>query len=192
MLQALNVARQEAGTCGYSDNTIKLAVFAVAAFLDESALNTRLPVFANWAGKPLGEELFDKFVSGEDFFRYVRRLLSQTDSAELGDLLEVYQLCLLAGYRGQYGMSENMEVTPVIDAIRQKRARIRAESAEFTDAWKLPAHESIPPQTDSWLRRLVITCAASLVVVIILYTGFNLSLNSAMRDLRTINVESRR
>src|SRR4051812_11527108 len=59
MREALNLAHEQARKRGYSDGTIKLAVFAVVAFLDESVLNLHAPVFADWPRKPMQEELFD-------------------------------------------------------------------------------------------------------------------------------------
>ena len=57
MREALKSADQEARKRGYSGDTIQLAIFAVVAFLDESILNSRNPLFADWPRKPLQEEL---------------------------------------------------------------------------------------------------------------------------------------
>src|SRR4029078_8753128 len=49
---------EDARRRGYSADDIELATFAVIAFLDESILNLRLPVFAGWGRQPLqGERL---------------------------------------------------------------------------------------------------------------------------------------
>ncbi len=68
VLHAIRVAEQNAKARGYNDDDISLAIFAVVAFLDESILNLRKPVFNDWVRKPLQEELFGRHVAGELFF----------------------------------------------------------------------------------------------------------------------------
>jgi type VI secretion system protein ImpK len=53
MREALKSADQEARRLGYSGETMQLAIFAVVAFLDESILNSRNPLFADWPRKPM-------------------------------------------------------------------------------------------------------------------------------------------
>src|SRR5512138_3411808 len=48
VIDALKLADQQARHQGYGAEDIKLAIFAVVAFVDESVLNLRLPVFADW------------------------------------------------------------------------------------------------------------------------------------------------
>ena len=55
--QAIRTADQDAKRLGYVEDDIKLAIFAVVAFLDESILNLQNPVFADWVRKPLQEGL---------------------------------------------------------------------------------------------------------------------------------------
>ena len=102
MREALKAADQEARKRGYNADTIRDAVFAVVAFLDESILNSRNPLFADWPRKPLQEELFGTHIAGEVFFQNLQRLVGQSDSPELADLLEVYYLCILLGFAGRY------------------------------------------------------------------------------------------
>src|SRR6185437_13483921 len=58
MKRALKVAEQETRGRGYNTEDITRVVFAVVAFLDESVLSCRNPVFAEWARLPLQTELF--------------------------------------------------------------------------------------------------------------------------------------
>ena len=51
---------------GYSAEDVKLAGFALVAFLDESVLASGNPVFADWPAKPLQEELFGTHVAGRN------------------------------------------------------------------------------------------------------------------------------
>jgi type VI secretion system protein ImpK len=189
--ETLRIAQQAARARGYSDNTVNLAIFAVVAFLDESILNIQNPVFANWPSKPLQEELFGGHMAGETFFENLRRLLAQVDSAELGDLLEVYQVCILLGYRGRYGIGGQGELVATLDALREKIKRIRGEAPDISPAWA-PPDEVLPSQSDPWLKRLLIAVAACGALVLVLYIGFSFSLGSAVSNIRSLNTESRR
>src|SRR4028118_633683 len=66
--EALKLADNEARKRGYPAEDTQLAIFAVVAYLDESILNLRSPIFADWPRRPLQEELFGHNVAGEIFF----------------------------------------------------------------------------------------------------------------------------
>src|SRR5208337_3771525 len=62
---AVKLAEQNAKRGVYTEEDIRLATFAVVAFLDESILNLRDPIFDQWVRKPLQEELFGRHTAGE-------------------------------------------------------------------------------------------------------------------------------
>ena len=63
---AIGVAEAEATRRGYAADDVRLATFAVVAFLDESILNSNNPIFADWPRMPLQEELFGVHTAGRD------------------------------------------------------------------------------------------------------------------------------
>jgi len=68
MKKHLRVAEQRARARGYSAEDTKQVIFAVVAFLDESVLSSRNPIFADWPRLPLQAELFGHQLGGEVFF----------------------------------------------------------------------------------------------------------------------------
>ena len=110
MRRSLQSAMQDARALGYSSETVQMAVFAVVAYMDESVLNLQSPVFAEWARRPLQEELFGGHLAGEAFFRNLRALLAQQDSPENADALEIHCLCMQVGYRGRYALGDTGEL----------------------------------------------------------------------------------
>ncbi|MGH6878205.1 MAG: DotU family type IV/VI secretion system protein [Rhizomicrobium sp.] len=179
---SLGTAEQEALRRGYTQEDVRVATFAVVAFLDESILNSRAPVFADWARKPLQEEVFGVHVAGEIFFNNLDRLLGRQDSEALADLLEVYQLCLLLGFRGRYGASASAEIRSYIEKIGEKIRRVRKP---VTPPWQI-APEVVLAHRDRWipaLRWLAIGCA---IVAIILFVAFKFSLSSSAGELQAI------
>jgi type VI secretion system protein ImpK len=189
---ALNQADKEARKIGYSPDTIRLAVFAVVALLDESVLNQQTPTFANWARKPLQEELFGVHVAGEIFFENLRRLLEKPDSAEVADVLELHQLCLLLGYRGRFGAAATGELRALIDAVEGKMRRVRGESGALSPAWAPPREEKLPLRPDPWGRRMVYVFVGCLSIALALFIGFRMSLQSGVSALGAAVSEARR
>ena len=93
--EALKTAANRALGAGYANEDVKFATFVAIAFLDESVLNSRNPVFAEWLRKPMQEELFGTHIAGEVVFQNLQQILGRTDSPDLADVLEVHHLCLL-------------------------------------------------------------------------------------------------
>jgi type VI secretion system protein ImpK len=191
MREALKAADQEARKRGYNGDTIQLAIFAVVAFLDESILNSRNPLFADWPRKPLQEELFGTHMAGEVFFQNLQKLLGQTDSPDLADLLEVYYLCVLLGFGGRYSMGNKGDLRAIIDAVGEKIRRNRGYSADLSPAWMLPKEAGRSSAGDPWIRNLAIAAIACLVLVVVLFAIFKFSLGSGVSDLRALAVQGR-
>lgn len=184
MRAALKKAEQAGLASGYSAQDTRLASFAVVALLDETVLNSRNPIFADWARRPLQEELFGGHVAGEIFFQGLDRLLALKDSPDLADLLEVYDLCLLLGYRGRYGISGPEALRNYKDAIAEKIRRIRGPVKPFSAAWMNAIDAAPARRSDPWVRRLAITAIACLILAVVLFSGFKVSLNSAVSTAR--------
>jgi type VI secretion system protein ImpK len=186
MRDALRAIDQEARKLGYSSEDNRQAIFAIVAFLDESVLNSRNPVFANWPRRPLQEELFGGHVAGEIFFQNLQRLLGRQDSQDLADLLEVYYLCILLGYRGRYGIGGQAELRSIMQSVADKIRRIRGASTQLSPRWALPAENVRVVTADPWVRRLFIGAVASLVLAVLLFGVFKISLGSGASDLQVI------
>jgi type VI secretion system protein ImpK len=185
MREALKSADAEARKHGYTGDDIQSATFAVVAFLDESILNSRNPLFADWPRKPLQEELFGTHMAGEVFFQNLEKLLGRTDSHDLADLLEVYYLCLLLGFGGRYSMGGKGELRSTIEALAAKIQRIRGRSTELSPYWRIP-EETIRAAGDPWLRKLLWGAAGCAVLALLLFVIFKFSLGSGASDLRAI------
>lgn len=151
----IRMATQDAAGRGYTNEDVKVAAFAVVAFLDESVLTSKNQVFSTWSRMPLQEELFGEHMAGETFFQYVQLLLSRRDSVETVDVLELYYLCMLLGYRGRYGSSGDGELRAIMESIKGKTNRVRGGNLPLSPAWALPGDAPLPKRRDRWLRRLV-------------------------------------
>jgi len=180
---AVKKAAQEARTPGgYSHEDIKMATLAVVGFLDETVLNLQNPVFANWPSKPLQEELFNEHIAGEVFFANARELLRRDDSPAVADVLEVYYLCLLLGYRGRYSLGDRGELGSILEATKAKIRRIRGSANELSPHLATPSEQVSLPGNE-WSRRLTAGAIACAVVTAVLFLVYQLMLRSAVSGL---------
>lgn len=170
-------ATQDAAGRGYTPEDVKTAAFAVVAFLDESVLTSKSTVFSTWSRLTLQEELFGEHMAGETFFRYVQQLLSRRDSVETVDVLEVYYLCMLLGYRGRYGSSGDGELRAIMESIKGKTNRVRGNQP-LSPAWALPGDPPLPRQRDPWLKRLVWVTVLTAVFALVTFAASAWSLAS--------------
>src|SRR4051812_32805908 len=102
MRDQLKSLSEKAQAIGFTQADSLSAGFAVVAFLDETILNIRPPSLVDWLREPLQQEMFGHFVPGNVFFETMEELLRRAESAESIDLLELYSLCILLGYKGQF------------------------------------------------------------------------------------------
>jgi type VI secretion system protein ImpK len=181
--EAVKIADRDARTFGYPADDIELAVFAVIAFLDESILNLRQPVFADWPRQPLQEERYGHHKAGEIFFHNLQKILGRTDSPALADLLEVYYLCLLLGFAGRYSLGNRGELRSIMQQTAEKLYRIRQPSGELSPYGVLPPGGSIASGGDPWAKGLMFGAIASCVLTIVLFVIYDMFLKSGARSL---------
>ncbi len=186
MMQLLARAEQEARAAGYGEQDARLAVFAVVAFLDESVLNTGQAALAEWARKPLQDELYGGHMGGEWFFQHVDQLLSRADDSHLADLLEVHQLCLLLGFKGRYGAGDQGPLQAITARMGERISRLRGAPGDLAPHWRPPDDALV--ERDPWLRRLTIGAIASVVLAIGLWGTYTLLLRSDRADVRALAV----
>jgi type VI secretion system protein ImpK len=183
VIEALRSADQLARKQGYAVEDIKLAVFAVVAFVDESVLNLRLPIFADWPRRPLQEELFGHHMAGETFFKNLHELMAKNDSHDLADLLEVYLLCLLLGFAGRYSMGSRGELRALANAADDKICRIRGGASALSPAWTLPEQATLKTGMDPLVRKIGFAAAACFVLAVVLFITYKLILGSGASSL---------
>jgi len=183
--QLLTVADEQARRGGYSPDHVRLAVFAFIAFLDESVLNSGLPIFSEWPRQPLQEEVFGEHMAGEVFFGHLQELLGRQDSPDLADVLEVYLLCMLLGFKGKYSAAGQGNLHALVSACQEKIVRIRGGRRELSPAWRPPTEEIQAPR-DPWVRRLAWAAAAITALALVLFIVYKLALHGGITDIRAL------
>ncbi len=193
---ALKSAMEQAKALGCSNDVNQLSFFAVVALLDESVLKLQSPAFAEWAQRPMQEEMFGHNRAGEVFFDHLRGLLTRQDSEETADCLEVYALCMLLGFKGRHAISfggtgvfsaqagggtqgaqQSAEVLTLIRQAREKIDRIRGQ-ALFLRADPPPPPIKQTASIDRWSRGLGIAALCLLALAVLAFGGFWIALSS--------------
>jgi len=188
--EALRTAEQHCRQRGYSADEVRLAIYAVVAFLDETVLRSANPVFSRWPGKPLQEEIFGGNVAGETFFQNLENLLRSNDSPTIADLLEVYGLCLLLGYQGRYTVGGQGELDSMKRAIAAKIERIRG-AEPLAPHWAPAGGGTLSTSGDPMVRTLLWVACGCAVVALVLFVVFKITLSSGISGVRTLASQSR-
>jgi type VI secretion system protein ImpK len=186
--QVLAAAEAEARQAGYGADDVRLGLFAVIAFLDETVLNSGQAMFAEWPRRPLQEEVFGVHMAGELFFQYLQQILGRSDSDDVADLLEVYELCLLLGYKGRYSASRGAELQVIAAQVNEKIERVQGSGGELSPTWRPSATEIARP-VDRWVPRLMAGAAAAVVLALVLYVGFAISLHSGTSEVAGLTTQ---
>ncbi len=184
--EAIRMAEQEARRAGYSAEDVEDAKFAVVAFLDESILNLRSPVFTDWPRRPLQEEFYGHHIAGEVFFRNLQRLLVRDESQDVADVLEVYHLCMLLGFAGRYSIGGRGELQGITGMVAAKIQRIRQTPSQLSPGWALPGDSIQVTRGDPWLKRAFIAAICCISLAIALFLVYMLLLRSGVGTIRSI------
>jgi type VI secretion system protein ImpK len=164
-------AEDTAKTYGIGSDAITQVRYAVAAYIDEMIINSRWTHRDNWASRPLQYDLFGEFVAGEGFFTRldgIRRGLPLDQN-----LLEVYGLCLIFGFEGQYRLHERERLRGLIeDVTREVRAK-RGDALELSPRGRRPEElmELVKREVPAWVvlatsAGIVLLCYLALTVLV--------------------------
>jgi len=171
---------------GYSAEDAERANFALIAFLDEAAMYSGNPVFADWIS--LQGQLYKSEDAGETFFTRLTDIQRRGNTPETADLLEVYVLCLLLGFEGKYGLgrrslattrheSLSQLITNVVEQIRRIRQNVGQPQP-----WRIMPASNISVATDAWVRRLALITVLLIFGVTVLYGAFKVSLAAQLNE----------
>ena len=176
---------QEGAKLGYSESQLENTKFALAAFVDETVLAGGFSIREEWGRYPLQLEYFKEHLAGTKFFDRLDVLLKRAEAE--ADVIEIYYLCLLLGYKGKYHIFLEDQLPEVIGRVAEALRRVgRLRSGLLSPHWKAsdqPAPAAAAPAValPSWVK---IGLAAALGLVILGFVIFTWLLNSSLSALR--------
>ena len=146
---------------------IRLAKYALIAFIDQMVLTSNLALKDAWLEKPLQMTYFDDFNAGEEFYVKLDSLRNSGDPGRF-DVEEVYYLSLVMGFTGKYGDKRGEEQRRIlIDRLAREISESRQSGTSLSPHWQQPA-VSGAGGTKWWLRAPAWAPPAAVAVILLL------------------------
>ncbi|RQW07073.1 MAG: DotU family type IV/VI secretion system protein [Calditrichaeota bacterium] len=117
ILHLLEKMEHQARQNNYDSQDIQNAKFALIAFIDETIIASQWSQKQSWLSNPLQLQLYNRFDAGEEFFNKLDEIRKRFHSNT--EVLEVFYLCLVLGFKGKYGLVEQEKLRIVIDELYQ-------------------------------------------------------------------------
>jgi type VI secretion system protein ImpK len=153
-VQALFQEMEQRGAAlRFPDRQIKEAKFALAAFADETVLNIHSPLRDEWEKDPLQLEYFGEHLGGVKFFDRLDELLKEIKTEV--DVVEVYYVCMLLGFKGKYKVYLEDQFQQVIKNTADQLRRVgRLQEIELSPHWRAADQPTLPepPRIPLWLK----------------------------------------
>lgn len=168
--------KHRAREAGYDSESVDLILYAVIALADEVVMSGSGPLREAWSIKPLQLVYFGDALAGENFYAN----LARAREARNLDVVRVYYLCLLLGFRGRYAASEREAERTVL--LEHTRAELKAA---------LPLPDLLAPDVTSHAEARLTRGASSfpmlvlspLLLALVLYLGLTVSLRERVAAL---------
>lgn len=166
---------------GVGEEEFALARFAVFCWVDDRVMQSAWEGKTQWQKESLQRIHYKTAQGGAEFFTR----LKETDASK-GELLEVFYLCLLAGFRGRYGMDEESVILDQIKDGTLRKMGIHEERLTGDGHVKLfPAcYGGAPPSVAAKGRRFAMSplrlagLAVPVVLCALLFGVYRFVLNS--------------
>jgi type VI secretion system protein ImpK len=168
-------AARSASRMGFSQADSDDIRYALVALTDETMLQKGGALRDFWLPRVLQLRFFNENIAGEAFFA---RLESFRRDPARADVLRVYYLCLLFGFRGQYAVrGGQVELADIIERVRDDLVRAGAIKMDLalSPRGKRPSEPTVDARRN-WL--LVWLSVAAATASLILYVWFKLNLGS--------------
>jgi type VI secretion system protein ImpK len=158
-------------TLRYPPEQVQSVKFALAAFVDETALAADFPLREEWEKYPLQLQYFGEHLAGLKFFDRLDELLripqTSPHANAVAEAVEVYYLCLLLGFKGRYNIFYETELAGVIERTAEHLRRIgRLQAGGLSPHWR--QDDQPPLQRDPGLPRWATLGGAALLAIIVL------------------------
>jgi len=173
LLKQLETRGEQAG---YKERQIQAAKFSLAAFVDEMVLTAQFPLREQWEKHPLQLEYFGEHLAGVTFFNRLDELLR--DTANEADVIELFYVCLLLGYKGKYKIYYEQELKAVIEGVADHLRRVnRLRGGALSPHWRVA--DQPPPIVDTGIPAWAKAAGAiAIATLAIMYLVFRVWLHS--------------
>ena len=127
---------RDARRAGAAAVDIHDAKYAFCAAVDETVLASALSIRSHWERQPLQLTYFGDQLAGENFFVRLEALRAQ--GAVRAQVLEVFYLCLLLGFKGKYALEGSEKLHFLVLRVGDELAHFKGKRASFAPFWQAP------------------------------------------------------
>ena len=167
---------RRATDAGAPPPTVKAARYALCATVDDLVLNTPWGSGSAWAQQSMVVTFYGEAWGGERFFEVLQKL--QSNPGRNLEVLELYYLCLVLGFEGQYrvvdrGIAKHSEIR---DGLYRLIRRGRGEfERELSPRWRglQSRHRPLSTFVPLWVVGVV-----TAVMLLVIFLGFRFLLTS--------------
>jgi type VI secretion system protein ImpK len=150
--------------------------FALVAFIDETVLSPKnnFPLRSEWERNPLQLVYFDQHLAGIKFFERLDAMMREGDAH--ADIVEVYYLCLLLGFKGKFNIhlleqqlkDTIVQVAQYLRSVGRLTPNTLSAHWQATDQPEVPKEKGIPIWFKLGLAGMVAIVLLTWVVLYIL------------------------
>ncbi|WP_426143663.1 DotU family type IV/VI secretion system protein [Pseudomonas sp. DWP3-1-2] len=184
LIALLDDAANRARQLHFAEAEVREALFAVVAWIDETAMSREWPGSAQWRRAPLQRHYFSTSRAGVEFFQRLEALPEAAVQAR-----EVFGLALLSGFEGRYATRPGGELAQYRRSLLERI--ILDHQMEPLDATShlFEQPEDQLPKRVRVVRRglrgisLLLLIGIPLMVLTALYISFDLSLSRQVSQL---------
>lgn len=172
---------------GFKESQLQNVKFALAAFVDETVLAGGFAVRNEWERYPLQLQYFQEQFAGVKFFDRLDGLLKTIESD--ADVVEVYYLCLLLGFKGKYHIYLEDQLPGVLKNVADHLQLVgRLKNTILSPHWKVsdqpaPPQETKVPEMPAWVKLVAL---GSLGLVGLSYLLFQFLLTNQANGINEI------
>jgi len=162
--------------------------YALVAFADEMLQLEPGRFQEFWNSHLLQEEYFGRSLAGEKFYE---RLADVRADARRRDVLLVYYLCMVFGYRGKYRGSGGMAFENLLDDVCAdlRTATGSVSARDLAPLGERPDEPEVNGRRNLLLQAFAVSVA---VMAVILYAGLWLVIDDEATDIRELITDQRK
>lgn len=173
---------KEAAARRYREAHMGDVKFALVVFIDETVLelSKETPLYAEWESGKLQHKYLRTGDGAEEFDRRLNRLLKDPD-AEAG-VIEVYYVCLLLGYKGDYFFED--ELKRVIERAAERLTEAgRLGAGELSPHWRASDQPPVPrrPGVPEWVK---VGAGVGVAFIVLTFIVLTFLLNSSLSQAK--------